>query len=145
MSIFMRHIYITVIKLAIKSLSWLYFISFKGIMTCLMSLIFWCCSSFTMKRKSTTGSQVSLSIMHMCVVTYSCSCALSSQSYPSFDLVLDFSFKACGSAASLMMPGGSAWWRTRSPCSQSIQIACSSVLQWSMSASLQWAELDYFP
>lgn len=41
-------------------------------MTCLMSLIFWCCSSFTTKRKSTTGSQVSLWVTCMCVVTYSC-------------------------------------------------------------------------
>lgn len=32
----------------------------KGTMTCLMSLIFWCCSSFTTRLKSTTGSQVSI-------------------------------------------------------------------------------------
>lgn len=29
-------------------------------MTCLTSLTFWCCSSFTTRLKSTTGSQVSL-------------------------------------------------------------------------------------
>lgn len=41
------------------------------------------------------------------------------------------SLQVWGSAASLMTPGGSAPWRTKSRCSQSIQTACFNATQWS--------------